>query len=325
MRRRLIAPGPVVGLLGLLLAACGSGASPAPSTATPTAPPQTNVPVATPMPGETPAATPTPGPVTVVLRATETQAILPIYQFSWLPLAVITSDGRLLTPGAVPAIAPGPLVVPIEKRTITPNGLATIFTVAKALGLLSGVTDFTPGAGGGGMMVGGKLGHLQLVLDGVPYDLVGDPSRLVRCDPGTRCPNPTPGTPEAFAAFWARLADIPGWLGADAGAASPAAPVGYAILVGPPPAPGITTPAPVVFPLPGPLASFGAPVLTDASLRCGSVTGDAAALLRPILEAATQATQWVDEPTTSATYGLTVRPILPGDEDPCLVLTKPTQ
>ena len=175
------------------------------------------------------------------------------------------------------------------------------------------------------MMVGGKLGQLQLVVDGVPYDLTGDPSRLVRCDPGARCPNPTPGTPEAFAAFWARLADVPGWLGAEAGAPTPAAPVGYAILVGPPPAPGITTPAPVVFPLPGSLASFGAPVLTDARLRCGSVTGEAAALLRPALEAATSATQWVDEPTTSATFGLTVRPILPGDEDPCLVLTKPTQ
>jgi hypothetical protein len=313
MRRRTFA----LGIVGLVLAACGSTTSPAPPSAAPSTPPQT----ASPAPS-TPA--PSGGPATAILRATESQAILPIYQFGWLPIAVITSDGRLLVPGAVPAIAPGPLVAPIEARTITPAGVARILAEAKALGLLSGASDFST-APGDMPLAGGKVGRLQLVVDGVVHDITGDPSRLVRCDPGTRCPNPTPGTPEVFAAFWARLGDLPGWLGPDVGAATPGAPVGYAILVGPPPAQPIVSQPPVVFPLPGPLARFGAPVLTDATLRCGSVGGTEAELLRPALEGANPASQWVDDEATSATFGLTVRPLMPGDGDPCEVLTRPAQ
>jgi hypothetical protein len=54
----------------------------------------------------------------------------------------------------------------------------------------------------------------------------------------------------------------------------------------------------------------------DGSFRCGLVEGAEAATLRPALEAANQLTPWVQDPETSATFGLTVRPIAAG-ENPC--------
>ena len=56
--------------------------------------------------------------------------------------------------------------------------------------------------------------------------------------------------------------------------------------------------------------------MANGTYRCGIVAGADAATLRPALEAANQLTQWVQDETTSATFGLTVRPIIAG-EDPC--------
>jgi hypothetical protein len=69
------------------------------------------------------------------------------------------------------------------------------------------------------------------------------------------------------------------------------------------------------WPLDTPLATFGVPV-ADGSVRCGTAFGDDAATLGLAFENANQLSQWVQDPDTSATFGLTVRPIVPG-EDPC--------
>ena len=56
--------------------------------------------------------------------------------------------------------------------------------------------------------------------------------------------------------------------------------------------------------------------MAKGSQRCGIVSGADAEALRPALEEANQQTQWVQDPATSATFGITVRPIIAG-EDPC--------
>jgi hypothetical protein len=66
------------------------------------------------------------------------------------------------------------------------------------------------------------------------------------------------------------------------------------------------------WPLDVALGSFGGPVL-DGSLRCGIVDGTDADVLRPAIEQANQLTGWVQDPSTSATFGLTVRPIVAGE------------
>lgn len=314
MNRRCLAAGLVA--LVILLAACGGEAqTQGPPPAGPTTGPS---PSAEPTAVPAPVPSPTPEPA-VTLRATETQAILPVYRFAWLPTLLVTADGTAYQPASVPAITPGPLVPPIDVRPVTEAGIARIIADARSAGLLSGQTDFT----GGMPLMGARQARLQLTVDGVAYDLVGDPTRLVRCDPGTRCPNPEPGTPEAFAAFWAQLADLDGWLGSEVGRATGYAPEAFSILVGPGPAEPTAGLAPVIWPLGGRFAFFGDPVLADTSLRCGTVTGQEAQVLGPSLYEATANQAWLESPVMSMTYGLTVRPVLPGDGDPCSELTVP--
>ena len=92
-------------------------------------------------------------------------------------------------------------------------------------------------------------------------------------------------------------------------------PAGYAIIVGPPPdESGLAQPV-VAWPLAGGFAAFGFPV-ADGMSRCGLVTGDALAALRPALQAANQLTKWRD-PVDGSIHGLVVRALLPGDGNPC--------
>ncbi len=266
-----------------------------------------------PSPGPNESANPSP-PVagSVVFRATLVQALPPLARFDWLPLVVGTADGRLFLPGAVAAIYPGPLVPPIIEHAISGRGIELLIDAVRQAGLLTGQVDFT----GGSLRPGQAAGRLEVVTGGRRYEMIGDPSRAVRCDdPPARC-IPSPGTPEAFAHFWLRLSDVPGWLGPEVGPGRPHAAAAYGILVGPPPEEPVVGQAPTAWPL-GSLASFGSPLVGDPERRCGLVTGEAAATLRPLLEAATEITPWFDPDAPNRHYGLVVRPLLPGDPDPC--------
>ena len=283
--------------LPFLVAACSSGS---PSAAPPSQP--------------TPALpSPTPGPAGFVIRASWTQALPPRALFGNLPILVVTADGRVLAQGAVTMIYPGPLVLPVMQRPISPVGVAAILQAAKDAGILGPNTDFT----GGALPPGAAAARLQIVVDGVTYDLVGDASAAVPCLPTQACPEADPGTPAAFAQLWNRLLDLAGWLGPELGAEQLYAPASYAVIVGPPPEPwaGAT---PIVWPVIDPaLGAFGAPVRGEPGTRCGIADGDLAVALRRTLGTATQLTPFVANSSASATHGLTVRPLLPGDEDPC--------
>jgi hypothetical protein len=283
--------------LGILVAACSGGASATPST-----------PSSAPSPG-----LPTPGPAGVVIHASWTQALPPRFMFGNLPVLVVTTDGRVLTPGPMLEIYPGPLVAPIVERTISPKGVAALLQAAKDAGILGPGSDFT----GGAMPPGAAAARLQIVVDGVTHDLVGDANAVAPCPPTEACPEAVPGTPAAFARFWYRLLDMAGWLEPELGAEQAHVPASYAVIVGPPPEPWPGA-APIVWPVPDPaLGAFGAPVRGEPGTRCGIATGDLAAELRPAFAGATQLTQFVATASASSTHGLTVRALLPGDADPC--------
>jgi hypothetical protein len=280
-----------------LVAACSSGA---PATASPSEP----TPV---LPSPSSAAD------GVVIHASWTQALPPRALFGNLPVLVVTADGRVLTPGPVREIYPGPLVAPFVERPISPNGVAALLQAAKDAGLLGPGTDFT----GGAMPMGAAAARLQIVVDGVTHDVVGDANAAVPCPPTQACPEVVPGTPAAFARYWYRLLDMAGWLESELGPEQAYAPSSYAVIVGPPPEPweGAT---PVVWPVAEPpLGAFGAPVRGEPGTRCGIAAGDLAAALQAPFAGATQLTPFVATATASATRGLTVRALLPGDEDPC--------
>ncbi|NJD26736.1 MAG: hypothetical protein FIA92_00370 [Chloroflexi bacterium] len=272
--------------------------------------------------GPPPSASPSPSPgaddappvASALLRVTQFQALPPRETFGWTPSIVVTLDGRVLTGGAVPAIYPGPLMAPILERQLTPAGWAAIVAEARAAGLLSGAQDFTDG----GVPPGGVTARLELVADGRLYDLTGDPSRVMMCIT-TPCVPPA-GTPEAFAGFLVRLADLGSWLPGELGPERVHVPAGFGILVGDPPEvePGLGGP-PATWPLAGGFAALGKPLADGSGDRCGTISGADAAAVWPLIQAATQITRWSD-PVDGTAHGITVRPLLPGDGDPCAAI-----
>ena len=277
-------------LVTVLLAACGgAAASPSPS-------PQPEPPV----------------DAKVRLRVTAVQALPPSATFNWMPQVLITLDGKVLQGGAIPAIFPGPLVNPIFERQLSADGWARIVEASRAAGLLGINRDFT----GGQIPPGSQATRLELVADGRLYDLLGDASRQIVC---VQAPcNAPPGTPEAFAGFVNQLYDLPTMVGAgNLGPELPHAPAGYAVLVsgGPPDDQDLPQP-PIEWPLAAGFAAFGKPLADGTGGRCGTITGADVGLVRPAFSAATQITPWRD-PVDNTEHGLIVRPLLPGDGDPC--------
>ncbi len=272
-----------------MVAACGAtGASPSPS-------PQADPPV----------------DAKVRLRVTMVQALPPNATFSWMPLALITLDGKVLTGAAIPAIFPGPQVNPMSERQLSAAGWDRLVAAARAAGLLGLNRDFT----GGQMPPGSQATRLELVADGRIYDLLGDASRQIVC---VQAPcNAPPGTPEAFAGFVNQLSDITTIVGAEnLGPEQLHTPAGYAVLVGDAPDDqGLPQPA-IPWPLDGGFAAFGKALQDGSGGRCGTITGADVGLVRPAFTAATQITPWRDA-TDDSLHGLVVRPLLPGDGDPC--------
>ena len=280
-------------LLLLLVAACGS-TSPSASTApTSTAPPPTPV-GASPTPaGASPsreAPSGAPGAVGYWLRMTTSQAIPPLDRFGLWPAAIITADGQYLVQGVVPAIYPGPLVIPLFARQVTDEGRAQIVQWARDLGLLDGPTDFT----GDNAVPGGVMGTIELTVDGSLVSLAGVPDLPTSG-------SPAPGSPEAFAELWRRVSTLPESLPGQLGPEVAYEPEGYALLVGPPPVSqdGIAGNL-MDWPLDVALGSFGTQVAEG--YRCGLVEGADAATLTPSLNQANQLTQWVQDPDITARW-----------------------
>lgn len=245
-----------------------------------------------------------------LLRATISQALPPTATFSTLPALEITADLRVIETGPIDMIFPGPLMPNVQERPLSPEGWTAIVDAARAAGLLGTTTDFTNGV----MVPGGQLARLEIVVDGVRYDLRGSPIMPPCAPPG--CPT-TPGTQLAFAAFWAQLTGIDAWLPGALGPPRPFQAQAVALLVGPPPnqQPGLTEPV-ATWPLATSPHAFGQ-AWAQAGYRCGIVRGPELAAIAPLLAHANQLTQWVAAPGASAAFGITPRPLLPGEPDPC--------
>jgi hypothetical protein len=83
------------------------------------------------------------GPNEVVLRiAYEGGFVTPDTLFARLPNLLITGDGRVFTPAAIPEIYPGPLVMPMMVGTITATGLQRLMKAADEARLIGFVADY---------------------------------------------------------------------------------------------------------------------------------------------------------------------------------------
>jgi hypothetical protein len=259
-----------------------------------------------------PGGSPSPsGPAGFALRAWITQALPPIDSFPNAAPSLVVDRGLVITAGPVPAIYPGPLMPNHIARPISEAGQHAIVAAARAAGLLDGPADLT-----GGSMPGAQTGHLLFVIDGVEREVLGDPNRQIVC---IRAPcDPSPGTPEAFGAFWARLSDPTGWLGAELGPETRYDPERLAVLLTEPTLDAALPPSFATWPIDGELLKFGTVFAVPQGtppVRCGVIEGDEVAAALAAFRAANQLTRWTDG--TGAERGAVVRSLFPGEPDPC--------
>ena len=128
--------------------------------------------------GSTPTPAPQPPPpdgAAFLLRLETDQAIAPLERLDWTPAVVVTLDGLVLTAGAVPAIYPGPLVGPIVQRQLSPAGWQKVVELARASGLLSGISQI------GEPVPGERRLRLLMVADGRRHDLSASNQPRVAC------------------------------------------------------------------------------------------------------------------------------------------------
>ena len=237
------------------------------------------------------------------LRAWQSQALAPQYTFGTLPQATIANGVFINGLVAIPMSYPGPIYVALQSRPISVAGINAIAAEARADGLLAGSPEF------GAALPGGVVAHIEIVVDGVTHELSGSL-------PGGPAPaSATPGTDEAFAAFWDKITGLEAWLPAAFGQSSPYVPSSVAVmLTAPTEEPTGMTAKVTPWPLKGTFATFGSP-LGGASLRCGTVSGSDLTELLPVLQSANALTRFTD--TTGATMSASARVLVPGEAGPC--------
>jgi hypothetical protein len=237
---------------------------------------------------------------------TEGGFINPAANLAALPSVAVYSDGRILTPGPVDAIYPGPLLPPVTVRDVGATGAAAILAAIRQAGLDK------PATGTPGIQADSGTNVFTVVVDGATTT-----SRFAGGQPGQ------PGGPVASAgdersaamSLLARLVDPDETWGGPAAQPTPYVPTGYLVFVAPggPASDPQASQSPVAWPLATPLAQFGAPAAADrgiAGLRQGTVLGADAATVGPILERATTLTAFT---SGGSAFTLSVRPLLPDE------------
>jgi hypothetical protein len=310
---------PVHGLAGALLAtivvACSTTPAPTPASSVRVSPSPGSV-------GPSVSASPSAPAAELLLKVTsEGGFINPVASLNGLPLVEVYGDGRILTPAAQDSIAPAPLLPAVEVRDVGPAGAAAIRAAIHGAGL------DRPAAGGPGVPGDSGSDIFAVTIDGQTTE-----TRLSGNGPGVGGPGVggpgvgpgasadgsiDPAAAERAAAFdlLARLSDPGQTWGAGAAPSTRYVPSGFRVFAAPgaPTTDPATARPPVDWPLATPLDQFGSPAQPDrgiAGLRQGAVVGADAAVLGPVLAAATEATAFR---SGGAPWTLYVRPLLPDE------------
>jgi hypothetical protein len=287
--------------MALLVAACGSTSTPSP---TPPSGGPSAAPTGTPAPS-------TPAAVELLLRiSNEGGFIGPAATLAAIPTVSVYSDGRIMTPGPIDAIYPGPLLPPVAVTDVGPAGAQAIVAAIRAAGLDK---PFTGDPGVGNPDSGTTV--FSVTVDGATIT-----TRLHFGGGGPGLPGGLGGSPDptrdAAQHLLERLQDPSATWGSTP-VRSTLVPTAYRVFVAPgaPVGDGSTTEPSAEWPLATALDAFGVPAVPDrgiTGLRQGAVFGADALALGPVLRAATQLTGFS---SGGKLYTLYVRPLLP-DEVP---------
>ena len=228
--------------------------------------------------------------------------VMPTYALTAFPSFSLFGDGRLVSVGPQIEIYPAPALPSLWQQQLTPEGVAALLAEAERAGVFDDpvLDDFCGVADVGTTTI-------VAVADGVRHTAsvyaLGMDTAMCQDDVAAR---------ERLAAFVVRLVDL-SWL--PAGSVGEPEPYDFdaiAIVAEPYGEGDPTLPQQEVsWPLatsPGAFAEIG----EGLGLRCGTVSGDDLATLRPLLEQSNQRTPWTAE---GETYLLTLRPLLPDEAD----------
>jgi hypothetical protein len=295
-----------VSFLAAIVVACSGAASSgslAPTAPSSGSPPASTGPSAAPSAPSSPAAS----AAGLLLKVTsEGGFINPAATLAALPTVAVYADGRIMTPGPVDAIYPGPLLTPVSVRDVGPSGAAAILAAIKQVGL------DRPASADPGVPGDSGTNVFTAVVDGATTT-----SRFAGAQPGHPGGPVASGDEEGAAALALldRLLDPGETWGAPAATETRYVPAGYRVYVAPgaPQADPQASQSPVAWPLATPLAEFGTAAVPDrgiTGLRQGVVLGADAATLGPVLEQASMLTAFT---SGGSSYTLSVRPLLPDE------------
>jgi hypothetical protein len=248
--------------------------------------------------------------------------IAPSFSLTQLAQFSLMGDGRVITPGAIPEIYPGPAIAPLFSQQLTPDAVQAILALAETDGLLVPGRDYTD-MGSVGIADAGTT-TITIVADGETHTF----NFYALSDLGQNKPDHM-GQAEFDARtkaqdFATKVGDL-SWL--PAGSASdqvPFVPTGVRVFVSDyQPDPNMSEP-PIEWPLGTGLSAFGDPTKGAAAgsglntnnglpSRCGVVSGDDLTTLLPLIQRANQLSPWKSD---GKQYGLLFRPLLP-DESGC--------
>lgn len=142
--------------------------------------------------------------------------------FQRSPLLLVSSDGLLITPAAVPAIYPGPLLPQHTVQTISPAGIDALISAAREAGLLTDVTY-----GSDGNIADAGTATVRISVDGVTYS---HEAYALGIGAGPRGGSESSPERQALSDFLERLAVPESVIGAEhLGAAEPYQPAAYQI------------------------------------------------------------------------------------------------
>jgi hypothetical protein len=236
----------------------------------------------------------------------------------------IYHDGRVIQPGAVDAIFPGPLLPSLLQTSVSPAGIQAVLDLARRDGLADHDQAYLTG-------IGADMPDtiITVVVDGKA--VLGRFSSLGASGPSLTDPAEIAARAKATD-FISHLTGYPNILGQDqVGQSQPYVPTAVQIVarLGDPSTtvqPSMLQRQPIAWPLATPLSAFGLPLQPNASppaiAHCGTVSGDDLALLWPLLVKATQITGFS---SGGATWTITPTPLLPGQTDMCIGRTDQLQ
>jgi hypothetical protein len=243
----------------------------------------------------------------------------PQFIFSSLPAFTLTGDGRVIVPGAMIDLFPGPLMPAIQVRRLTEGGVQAVLELVAATRQFGGSQEWR-----GAQNFVADASDTVFTLHAEDRDVMVKVYGLGTMVAGVE---PPPNFPEAELAAHTvlqrlvdRLTVIDQWMPATSwedAAWHEYQPQAMRLLVrnadaDPPDDTGIGN-TEIEWPIAGDPAAFGKPY-TLADMRCGVVAGDDAEAWLAVLSNSNQLTRFTGG---GHAYEVTVRPLLPDEPEAC--------